>query len=223
MTATARQKRPEELPSSVWLHRNLFHKTPDRISWKIENVQISNLRSPISHLSVINIFALWFALTRIRCDDGYCWRLAFLDGRFNYKTVGKKSCTQLQLDVSSAAIATTMQHISSPSCSHTRKFNREKTREEDDLAAAAIQLSLIILRLSHTQFEHSEKVKSNFNNYIITLWASSTPAEYIIVIIVARVRGEPSFENHARPMDEKRHYNWWALNALKGIKNGLRE
>lgn len=32
---------------------------------------------------------------------------------------------------------------------------------------AAIQLSLIILHLS--QFENSEKVKSNFNNYIITL------------------------------------------------------
>lgn len=79
---------------------------------------------------------------------------------------------------------------------------------EDDLAAAAIQLSLIILRLSHTQLEHSEKVKSNFNNYIITLWASSTPHRvHYRHHRVERVRGEPSFENHARPMDEKRHYN----------------
>lgn len=127
----------------------------------------------------------------------------FLDGCFNYKTVGKKAVHwELQLDVSSVAIATTIDatHFFSVSFTHMRNLNSEK-RRNDDLAAAVIQLSLIILRLSHTsvhsQFEHSEKVKSNFNNYIITLWASSTPANHIIVIIVARVRGEPSFENHA--------------------------
>lgn len=137
---------------------DLFLETPDRISRNIENVQISNLESFGQY-----IFALWFAFTRIGCDDGYCWRLALLFfgrtvGWFNLKTLGKKAVQQLQLDVSSVAIATTMQYTSH---SHIRQFKSERKRvREVDLAAAAIQLSLIILRLSHTHTSLSIQRKS---------------------------------------------------------------
>lgn len=49
----------------------------------------------------------------------------------------------------------------------THSLATERPREREMELTAAIQLSLIILHLS--QFENSEKVKSNFNNYIITL------------------------------------------------------
>lgn len=54
----------------------------------------------------------------------------------------------------------------------TLNRNKPRTKRRSKKMNAAIQLSLIILHLS--QLKNSEKVKSNFNNYIITLKSLNT-------------------------------------------------
>lgn len=74
---------------------------------------------------------------------------------------------------------------------HSLGMKQQRVREKKE--TAAIQLSLIILHLS--QFENSEKVKSNFNNYIITLNNNNKSNSHRRVSS-SRENSEPSSDHH---------------------------
>lgn len=88
--------------------------------------------------------------------------------------------------------------------------NQPRTMRTSKKMNAAIQLSLIILHLS--QLKNSEKVKSNFNNYIITLSpnTSISPSQLADKSLNhARRKGEKHDDDDDAAYKTKESLNWY--------------